>query len=78
MGFLSDQILVQKIRAGNEQAFVALIRRYERSLVALIQDRVGSVDAVKDVLQETLMHAWLGLRAQEPRHVARMALPGGA
>ena len=26
MGFLSDQILVQKIRAGNEQAFVALIR----------------------------------------------------
>ena len=69
MGFLSDQILVQQIRNGNEQAFVKLIRRYERSLAALIRDRLGFVDAVKDVMQETLVHAWLGLRAQEPQHV---------
>ena len=69
MGFLDDQILVQQIQAGDEQAFVALIRRYERSLAALIRDRIGSVQAVEDVLQETLLHAWLGLHVRSPRRV---------
>ena len=48
------------------EAFAALIRRYERSLSALIRSRLGACDAVEDVLQETLMHAWAGLRVQEP------------
>ena len=69
MGFLDDQMLVQQIRSGDEQAFVTLIRRYERSLSALIRDRIGAVDAVEDVLQETLVHAWSGLRERAPRHV---------
>ncbi len=69
MGFLDDQMLVQQIRAGDEQAFVTLIRRYERSLATLIRDRIGAVDAVEDVLQETLVHAWSGLRERAPRHV---------
>ena len=50
------------------EAFAALIRRYERSLGALIRSRMGACDAVEDVLQETLMHAWAGLRVQEPRN----------
>ena len=69
MGFLDDQNLVKQIRSGDQQAFVVLIRRYERSLAALIRDRIGSADAVEDVLQETLVHAWKGLRLQAPRHV---------
>ena len=69
MGFLDDQKLVQQIRSGDEQAFVTIIRRYERSLSALIRDRIGAVDAVEDVLQETLVHAWSGLRERAPRHV---------
>lgn len=69
MGFLDDKMLVQQIRAGDEQAFVTLIRRYERSLATLIRDRIGAVDAVEDVLQETLVHAWSGLRERAPRHV---------
>ena len=69
MGFLSDQTLVQQIRDGHEQAFVKLIRRYERSLAALIRDRLGLVDAVEDVMQETLVHAWLGLRDLKPGNV---------
>ena len=69
MGFLDDQKLAKQIRTGDEQAFVTLIRRYERSLAALIRDRIGSADAVEDVLQETLVHAWLALRFQAPRHV---------
>ena len=75
MGFLDDQILVHRIRAGDEQAFVALVRRYERSLAALIRDRIGirdrlgSMEAVEDVLQETLVQAWLGLRVRSPGNV---------
>ena len=69
MGVLHDQNLVRQIRSGDEQAFVTLIRRYERSLAALIRDRIGSAGAVEDVLQETLVHAWKGLRLQAPRHV---------
>ena len=69
MKFLNDQILAQRTRAGDEQAFVALIRRYERSLAALIRDRLGSDDSVEDVLQETLVHAWSGLRVRGPKNV---------
>ena len=69
MKFLNDQILAQRTRAGDEQAFVALIRRYERSLAALIRDRLGSHDAGEDVLQETLVHAWSGLRVRGPNNV---------
>ena len=66
---LSDQALARKIRSGDKEAFVLLVRRYERSLSALVRDRLGSGDAVEDVLQETLMRAWSGLRTQEPRNL---------
>ena len=61
--------VLARIRSGEQDAFVVLIRRYERSLVALIRSRLGAVDAVQDVLQETLVHAWTGLRTREPRDV---------
>jgi len=65
----SDQLLAEQVRQGNEQAFVRLIRRYERTLVGLIRHRVGSGDQMQDVLQETLIHAWSGLRRNTPRDV---------
>ena len=65
----SDQLLAEQVRQGNEQAFVRLIRRYERTLAGLIRYRVGSGDQVQDVLQETLVHAWSGLRRGTPRDV---------
>ena len=65
---LNDGILAQRTRKGDGQAFVTLVRRYERSLAALIRDRLGSA-AVEDVLQETLVHAWTGLRKRTPRKV---------
>ena len=37
----NDQLLAEQVRQGNEQAFVRLIRRYERTLVGLIRHRVG-------------------------------------
>jgi len=63
----TDEVLARRIHAGEQQAFTTLIRRYERSLVALIRHRLGAVDAVQDVLQETLVHAWVSLRARQPR-----------
>ena len=65
----NDQLLAEQVRQGNEQAFVRLIRRYERTLVGLIRHRVGSGDQVQDVLQETLVHIWSGLRRDTPRDV---------
>lgn len=63
----TNDVLARRILAGEQQAFTTLIRRYERSLVALIRHRLGAVDAVQDVLQETLVHAWVSLRARQPR-----------
>ena len=65
----TDHALTRKIRSGDKEAFVVLVRRYERSLSALVRDRLGSGDAVEDVLQETFMRAWSGLRTQEPRNL---------
>lgn len=65
----ADETLAQRISAGDQAAFVLLVRRYELSLLALIRSRVGPVDAVQDVLQETLVHAWTGLRAGAPRDI---------
>jgi RNA polymerase sigma factor (sigma-70 family) len=39
------------------------------SLAALIRDRLSSSNALEDVLQETLVHAWSGLRVQAPKNV---------
>lgn len=63
----NDHVLARRTRAGDQDAFAALIRRYERSLLALIRGRLGPVDAVEDVLQDTLVQAWKGMRVHEPR-----------
>lgn len=66
---LDDEELARRVRDGGGEAFTILIRRYEHSLIALIRGRLGAVDAVEDVLQETLVHAWTGLKAGRPRDV---------
>ena len=64
-----DHLLAERIRRGSEDAFVRLIRRHERTLAGLIRSRIGSGDQVQDVLQETLVHIWSGLRRDTPRDV---------
>ena len=63
----SDHVLARRIQRGDQDAFAALIGRYERSLLALIRSRLGPVEAVADVLQEALVQAWKGMRVHEPR-----------
>ena len=64
-----DHVLAEQVRQGSEDAFVRLVRRYEWTLARLIRDRVGSGDQVEDILQETLVHLWSGLRRDTPRDV---------
>lgn len=72
MDNLPDEELTERVNRGEQQAFVVLVRRYERSLAALIGRRLGTagtVDAVEDLLQETFVQAWRGLASQSPRSV---------
>ena len=43
METLGDDDPVRRIRAGGQDAFVALIRRYERSMATVIRGRLGRV-----------------------------------
>ncbi|MDE0177836.1 MAG: RNA polymerase sigma factor, partial [Gammaproteobacteria bacterium] len=69
METLDDECLAAQVRSGGQEAFTILIRRYEQPLVALIRSRMGTVDAVEDLLQETFVQAWMGLASQSSRNV---------
>lgn len=51
---MEEQLLTQ-IRAGNEQAWKEIIRRYEGRLRAFIRGRVGNEAVADDILQETFV-----------------------
>lgn len=72
---LDDEILVCRCAQGDEQAFVELVRRYEQLLATLIRYQIDNLDHAEDVLQETLLHAWIGLRRlREPKKVGAWLL----
>jgi RNA polymerase sigma-70 factor (ECF subfamily) len=55
---MSDETeLVQRLRAGDETAFVALVGRYQRPMLRLASSFVPSAAIAEEVVQET----WLGV-----------------
>ncbi|MCL2770265.1 MAG: sigma-70 family RNA polymerase sigma factor, partial [Solirubrobacterales bacterium] len=58
----SDERLVALVREGHERAFEALVHRYRRPLLHYTRRMVVSEARAEDVLQQTLMRAWLALR----------------
>jgi RNA polymerase sigma-70 factor, ECF subfamily len=52
-----DVDLVRRLRAGDEAAFAALVRRYQAPLVRLASSFVSSREVAEEVVQET----WLGV-----------------
>ncbi len=46
---------------GEEEAFAQIVRPHRQTLARYIRYRIGSAEDAEDVLQETLLAAWLGL-----------------
>src|SRR5882672_7193603 len=51
----SDQLLVNRIRAGKPDAWNELIARFEGRLLAFVEGRLGRRSAGEDVVQETFL-----------------------
>lgn len=54
----TDRELVEQVRAGDVQAFAALIERYERSVLAVVQAELRDPDVAQDVTKKTLVCAF--------------------
>jgi RNA polymerase sigma-70 factor (TIGR02960 family) len=66
--------LVDRARAGDEQAFGELVGRYRRELHVHCYRILGSVLDAEDALQETLLAAWQGMPGFEGRSSVRVWL----
>ena len=67
---MTNQML-ERARAGDEDAFRELTGPYRRELQIHIYRIVGSVHDAEDLLQETLLAAWRGLESFEGRASVR-------
>ena len=62
MPTISDAVLVAATLAGDEGAFTALVGRYKKPLYRYIHRYVREEAEAQDVLQESLIAAWRGLK----------------
>jgi RNA polymerase sigma-70 factor (ECF subfamily) len=64
----ADEVrLIAALRAGDEDAFMTLIDRYQSALVRLARLYVGDREAAEDVVQETWLGVFLGIDRFEGR-----------
>jgi len=63
--------LIRRARAGNHDAFTELVAPYRAELQAHCYRMLGSLQDSEDLLQETLLAAWLGLEGFEQRSSVR-------
>jgi RNA polymerase sigma factor (sigma-70 family) len=65
----TDERLVALVQDGHERAFVAIVERYRRPLLAFTRRLAGDARA-EDVLQQAYLNAWVALsRGAEVRHL---------
>lgn len=55
-----EEMVLERLRAGDEAAFSTLVERYHPTLVRLAQSYVGSRAVAEEVAQDT----WLGYPAR--------------
>lgn len=58
----SDSELVETVLAGNREAYAALVRRYERSVVAVAWRVLGDREAAEEAAQDAFVTAFQKLR----------------
>jgi RNA polymerase sigma-70 factor (ECF subfamily) len=61
-----DEALVVRALDGDEQAFSALVRRYQRRLTAFLGQLVGDAELARELSQEALIRAWSALDRFDP------------
>jgi RNA polymerase sigma-70 factor, ECF subfamily len=65
---VSDEaVLVARLRAGDEDAFAALVREYHRPLLRVASSVVGSPSVAAEVVQDTWLAVVRGVEAFEGR-----------
>ncbi|SHN05252.1 RNA polymerase, sigma-24 subunit, RpoE [Duganella sacchari] len=57
-----DQLLVERVRAGDKQAFDLLVAKYQRRLMRLLSRIVHDPAEAEDVVQESFIKAYRALR----------------
>jgi RNA polymerase sigma-70 factor, ECF subfamily len=62
----SDNILVHQALSGDQEAFEALVSRYQRALFRLIYRYVGEYHEAHDVLQQVWLQLYLSLPTLDP------------
>ena len=68
---MSDVDQLAAAQGGDREAFAALVEPYQRELQAHCYRMLGSSQDAEDVLQETLLAAWVGLPGFEGRSSVR-------
>src|SRR5210317_24459 len=58
---VSDQILVERVQAGDKSAFDLLVKRYQHKIIGLIGRYVQDQSEALDVAQETFIKAYKAL-----------------
>ncbi|MCJ7495124.1 MAG: sigma-70 family RNA polymerase sigma factor, partial [Deltaproteobacteria bacterium] len=64
---ISDQVLVEKVKAGDFQAFEAMVNRYEGKVYRLSMRMLRNQQDAEDALQETFLQVYRGLKNFEGR-----------
>ncbi len=65
---LSDEKLVELALDGDEDAYGALVRRYQRRLTAFLGQLVGDIELARELAQEAFIRAWSALERFDPRY----------
>lgn len=65
---LADERLVELALDGDEDAYGALVQRYQRRLTAFLGQLVGDIELARELSQEAFIRAWSALERFDPRY----------